>query len=71
MSGYTNFIQVVEQKSAMVWLNSGFGFQPVLQHSQRTRPREQFGKDSPNKGNDMQPAENWARTNEQGTEDHP
>ena len=47
--GIHEFIQVVEQKSAVVWLNSGFGFQPVLQQSQRTRPREQFVKDSPNK----------------------
>src|SRR5437879_10641242 len=69
--GIHEFIQVVEQKSTMVWFNSGFAFQPVLQQSQRTRPREQLGKDSPNKGTDMQPAENRARMSEQGTKDHP
>ena len=29
----------MEQESAPVWLDSGFGFKPVLQQSQRTRYR--------------------------------
>jgi len=39
----------MEQEPTLVWLNSGFAFKPVLQQSQRTRPRKQFRKDSPNK----------------------
>ena len=55
----------------MVRLDSSLGFKPVLYHSQRTRPRKQFRKDSPDKRSDMQPAKNRARACQQRTEDHP
>src|SRR3974377_479512 len=38
---------------------------------QRTRPREQFRQDSPNKRTDMQPAKNRARACQQAAEDDP
>jgi hypothetical protein len=39
----------MEQKAAMIWLDSGFSFEPVLQQCQRAGPREQLCEDSPNK----------------------
>src|SRR5229473_112536 len=33
-------IQVMEEEPALVRLNSGLAFEPVLQHGQRTRPRQ-------------------------------
>ena len=51
-------IQVVEQKPTLVRLNASLAFEKVLQQRQRTRPRKQFRKDSPDKRNNMQPAKN-------------
>jgi hypothetical protein len=61
----------MEQKSAVVWLDSSFGFKPVLEQSQVTRPRQQLGENSPNQRNHMEPAKNRAGSCEQGAEDHP
>lgn len=64
-------IQVMEQEPILVRLDTGPAFEPVLQQRQRTRPRKQFRKDSPDKRPDMQPAKNRARACQQSTEDHP
>lgn len=69
--GIDEYIQVMEQKPTPVWLDSGFGFQPVLEQSQGTRPGQQFRKHSPNKRSDMQPAKDRARTCQNGAEDNP
>ena len=61
----------MEQEPALLRLNSGVAFEPVLQQSQRTRPRKQFRKDSPHKRSDMQPAKNRARACQQGAENDP
>src|SRR5436189_4386819 len=61
----------MEQEPILVRLDSSFGFKPVLQQSQRTRPRKQFRKDSPDKRPDMQPAKNRVRARQQSTEDYP
>jgi hypothetical protein len=61
----------MEQEPALVRLNSGFGFKPVLYQSQGTRRRKQFGKDSPDKRTDVPPAKNRARMCQQGPEDYP
>src|ERR1039458_5817342 len=61
----------MEQEPTLVRLDSGLAFEPVLQQRQRTRPREQFRKDSPDKRTDMQPAKNRARARQQSSEDHP
>jgi hypothetical protein len=54
-------IQVMEQETTLVRLDASPGFKPVLKHSQRTRPRKQFGKNPPDKRNDMQAAKNRPR----------
>ena len=64
-------IQIMEQEPTLVWLDSSFGFEPVLQHGQRTRPRKQLREDPPDKRSDMQPPENRARACQQGTGDYP
>jgi hypothetical protein len=46
----------MEKEPTLVRLDSGLGFKPVLQHGQRTWPREQFRKDSSNERSDTQPA---------------
>jgi hypothetical protein len=50
-------IQVMEQEPILVRLGSGLGFKPVLQHGQRTRPR-QLRKYPPDERSDMQAAKN-------------
>ena len=45
--GIHELIQIVEQESTLVWLDSGAAFEPIFQESQWTRPRKRFGKDSP------------------------
>ncbi len=69
--GIDELVHIVEQKSSLVRLDASLSFEPVLEHSQRTRPRKQFRKNSPQKGNDMQPAKGRARTSQQSSEDHP
>jgi hypothetical protein len=69
--GIDQFVQVMEQKPAVVRLDSRLGFQPVLEQSQRTRPGEHFGEDPPNKRSDVQPAKQRARTYQYGTEGDP
>lgn len=64
-------VQVVEQKAALVRRDARRGFEPVLKHSQRTRPRKQFRKNSPEQRSDMQPAKNGAGTCQQSSEDDP
>jgi hypothetical protein len=54
--GIHKLIQIVEQESALVRLDTSAAFQPIFQQRQWTRPRKQFGKDSPDKGCDVQPA---------------
>ena len=61
----------MEDEPALVRLDSGVSFEPVLQQSQRTWPRKQFRKDSPHKRTDMQPAKNRARACQQSTENDP
>ena len=51
--GIHKLVQIVEQESALVGLDSGAAFERVLQQSQWTRPREQFRKDSPDKRSDV------------------
>ena len=51
-------VQVMEKEPTLVRLDSGLGFKPVLQHGQRTRPRKQFRKYSPDERSDVQPAKN-------------
>ena len=45
-------IEGMEKEPTLVRLDSGLGFKPVLQHGQRTWPREQFRKGSPNERSD-------------------
>jgi hypothetical protein len=45
--GIHKLVQIVEQESALVRLDSAAAFEPILQQSQWTRPRKHFGKDSP------------------------
>jgi hypothetical protein len=47
--GIDKLVHIVEQKSSLVRLHTRLGFEPVLKHSQRTRPGEQFGKNAPDK----------------------
>lgn len=51
-------VQEMEQEPILVRLASGLGFKPVLQHSQRTRPRKQLRKYPPDERSHMQPAKN-------------
>jgi len=48
----------MEQEPTLVWLDSGLPFKPILEQSQWTRPRKQFGENSPDQSSDMQPAKN-------------
>jgi len=64
-------IQVMEQEPALVRLDSGFGFKPVLKHGQRARPGKHLRKYPPDERSDMQEAENRSRARQQSTEDHP
>jgi len=61
----------MEQKASVVRLDASFGFEPVLKHSQRTRPRKQFRKYPPDQGNNVQPAENGARAHDESAEGDP
>src|SRR5208282_3412166 len=69
--GINKLVQIVEQESALVRLDSGAAFEPIFQQRQRTRPRKHFGKDSPEKRSDMQPAKERAGARQQSTENHP
>ena len=69
--GIHKLVQIVEQESALVRLDSGAAFEPIFQQSQWTRPRKNFGKDSPDKRSDVQPAKNRAGARQKGTENHP
>ena len=69
--GINKLVQIVKKESALVWLDTGTAFEPIFQQSQWTRPRKHFGKDSPNKRSDMQPAKERARARQQSTENHP
>ncbi len=64
-------IQVMEQEPTLVWLDSGFAFEPVLQNRQRTRPRKQFRENSRDKRSEMQPAENRTPTSQQSAKGYP
>ena len=64
-------VQVVKQESALVWLDTSAAFQPIFQQGQWTRPRKNFGKDSPAKRSDVQPSKNRARARQKGAEYHP
>jgi hypothetical protein len=61
----------VEQEPALVRLDSGAAFDPVLQQRQRTRPRKQFRKDSPEKRSDVQPPENRVGARQPSADNHP
>jgi hypothetical protein len=61
----------MEQESALVRLHSGLVLEPVLEQSQRTRPRKQLRENSPDEGDNMQPAKKRTRSCEQSTEDYP
>lgn len=69
--GIHKLVQIVEQEATLVWLDSAPAFEPIFQQRQWTRPRKQFGKDSPDKRCDVQPAKKRARARQQGTEYHP
>ena len=69
--GVHKLVQVMEQKPSLVRLDARLGFEPVLKHSQRTRPGEQFGKNAPDKRGDVQPAKRGARARHKGAEDYP
>jgi hypothetical protein len=45
--GIDKLVQIVEQESALVRLDTGAAFEPIFQQSQWTGPRKNFGKDSP------------------------
>ena len=69
--GIYKFVEVVEKKTTLIWFDAGFGFQPVFQNGKRTWPKEEFGEDTPDQGNDVEAAKERARTCHKGTEDHP
>jgi hypothetical protein len=69
--GIHKLVQIVEEESALVRLDSAVGFEPIFQQSQWTRPRKHFGKDSPEKRSDVQPPKNRAGARQQSTENHP
>ena len=69
--GIHKVVQIVEQESAPVRLDTSAAFEPIFQQRQWTRPRKHFGKDSPDERSDMQPAKNWARARQQGPENDP
>jgi hypothetical protein len=50
--GIHKLIQIVEQESALVWLDTSAPFEPIFQQRQWARPRKNFGKDSPDKRSD-------------------
>ena len=61
----------MEQKPTLIWLDASLAFEPVFQQCQGTRSEKHFGKGSPDKRSDMQPAKNRARACQQSTENHP
>jgi len=69
--GIHKLVQIVEQESAQVRLESSAAFEPIFQQRQWTRPRKNFRKDSPDKRCDVQPAKNRPRARQKGTENHP
>lgn len=69
--GINKLVQVMKEKAALIRLDAGLTFEPVLKNGQRTGPRKQFGKNSPNQGCDVQPAKYRARTRQKSTEDYP
>jgi len=69
--GIDQFIQIMEQKTASVRHDSGFNFAPVLQQSQRARPRQQFRENPPKERRDVQPAKHRTSSCEQSSEDYP
>src|SRR5260370_40672985 len=69
--GIHKLVHITEQESALARLDSCAAFEPIFQQSQRTRPRKHFGKDSPQKRSDMQPAKERARPRQKGAENHP
>lgn len=64
-------VQIMEQEATVLRLDAGLALEPILEQSQRTRPRKQFHKDSPDQGSDMQPAQDPVRACQQGTENDP
>ena len=61
----------MEQESAPVRLHPSLFLEPVLEQSQWTRQWKQLSENSPDEGDDMQPAKERARSCEQNTEDYP
>ena len=61
----------MEQESSLVRLHSRLVLEPVLEQSQRTRPRKQLRENGPDEANDMQAPKKRARLCEQDTEDYP
>jgi hypothetical protein len=47
--GIDQLVQIVKQESTLIRLDSGSAFEPILEYSQRTRPRKQYRQDSPDK----------------------
>jgi len=45
--GIYQLVEVVEQKSALVWFDARFVFEPVFENGERTWPKENFGEDTP------------------------
>jgi len=69
--GIHKLVQIVEEESALVWLDTSAAFEPIFQQRQWTRPRKNFRKDSPDKRCDVQPSKNRAGARQKGTENHP
>jgi hypothetical protein len=45
--GVDQLVEVMQQEPALVGLDAGLAFEPVLRESQRTGPRKEFDQDSP------------------------
>ena len=63
-------IQIVEQESAMIGVDSGLLFEPVLKHGQRAG-QEKLRENSPDKRKDMKPPRNRTRAHQQSAKDYP
>ena len=64
-------IQIMQQESALVRLDSGPLFQPIFQQGQRTRPRQNLRKDPPDKRSNVQSPEKRARARQKSAKDNP
>src|ERR1043166_4614038 len=65
------FIQIVKQEAALVWLDSGPLLQRIFCEGQWTRPIKNFRKNSPDERCDVQPPENRSGPCEESSEYYP